>query len=152
MFEFKADRLRNFGSGMPSYLDSLGIGSDGRAFLYFSAYGGNAYDPNDENTGATEDAGMSQQFGPAAAPVASPAPNPYTTTAPVPKVGSPKYVNPESYQIISAGADRIFGVGGQYTTAGSGERLPVSGFESPAISSRQNENDNITNFSTGTLQ
>ncbi len=45
----------------------------------------------------------------------------------------------DSYQLISAGADSEYGIGGKFTP---GESLP---------SSRKNEVDNITNFSGGTL-
>jgi hypothetical protein len=94
--------------------------------------------------------------------IGSPAPNPYTNSPPIPVTGATPtivYQNPESFQIISSGRDRNYGVGGQYISNVSGERLPITdagaAYHSGANldpSVRQSENDNLTNFSTSTLQ
>ncbi len=47
----------------------------------------------------------------------------------MPSSGYPKYINSESYQILSAGRDRIYGVGGQYIQNGAGDRLPITSDE-----------------------
>ena len=49
MFEFRPGRLVDLdGNGFPEYLDGLG-GSTPRPFVYFSAYEGQGYDPDDNN-------------------------------------------------------------------------------------------------------
>lgn len=160
LFEFRADRLVDEdGDGIPGYLDPLGTGTDGRPYAYFSAYAGSPYDPNDVNCAdptvraaqmttdqlSPDDAGSGQTFG----SIPSFAPNPYTVGPSA--SGRPKYVNPESYQIISAGRDRNYGVGGQYDASGQGDRLPTDTTgRNPTVVVR--ERDNVTNFSNGTLE
>ena len=49
LYEFRAGRLVDLdGNGFPEYLDGLG-GSTPRPFVYFSAYEGQGYDPDDNN-------------------------------------------------------------------------------------------------------
>lgn len=59
----------------------------------------------------------------------------------------------EKFQIISAGRDKDFGVGGQYTPRGS-TTLPISPvppFPPPLVVNRINEQDNVGNFGEGRL-
>ncbi len=113
MFEFRPGRLVDLdGNGFPEYLDGLG-GSTLRPFVYFSAYEGQGYDPDDNNynyhfngvwLGDPDDAGSYDTdgigvlggFSTPNAPtgtqnvtgrtdiVASAEPNPYTNDDPVP--------------------------------------------------------------------
>lgn len=160
LFEFKADRLiDDDGDGMPGYVDPLGTGSENRYYVYFSAYGGNNYDPNDVNIPEQDDLGtaapVGRSFGTTALPNVSLSPNPYTSSDAV-STRAPSYINTESYQIISAGRDRLYGIGGKYIANGSGDRLPVDSFMSVAPGAVQTirirERDNIGNFSTGTFE
>jgi general secretion pathway protein G len=49
LFEFRPGRLVDLdGNGIPEYLDGLG-GNSPRPFVYFSAYEGQGYDPDDNN-------------------------------------------------------------------------------------------------------
>ncbi|MEW4568749.1 prepilin-type N-terminal cleavage/methylation domain-containing protein [Tautonia sp. JC769] len=156
-FEFRAERLIDDDfDGIPGYIDPLGQGPAGRYFAYFSSYNGNGYDPNDVNFNA----GAISEPNPVALPFSvsfpvaggsaprvtgSPLPNPYTSSLPVATGNKPAtFHQPQSYQIISAGRDRLFGTGGQYTDSGTGDRLPGGG--------RTRERDNVTNISNGTLE
>ncbi|WP_152053274.1 type II secretion system protein [Tautonia marina] len=155
-FEFRAERLVDDDfDGIPGYIDPLGEGPAGRYFAYFSSYGGQGYDPNDVNFNA----GAISEPNPVALPFSvsfpvlngvsarvtgSPLPNPYTSSLPVATGDKPAtFHQPQSYQIISAGRDRLFGTGGQYSSSGTGDRLPGDG--------RTRERDNVTNISNGTL-
>lgn len=161
LFEFRADRLvDDDNDGIPGYVDSLArpTGStlaDARYFAYFLAYGANGYDPNDVNFSETDDTG-STTIGCAFRTAAniSAAPNPYTTTPPVRVGQDPAFVNPNTYQILSAGLDRLYGPGGQYEPNSTSDRLPVSDVTIlvPQDSSlRARERDNVTNFASGRL-
>lgn len=157
--------------GMPGYVDTLGQGDQGRYFAYFNGYNGTGYDPNDcnYNYAATgEDVGA---FGrtfvlsfpvaggsvPAPSPAvngrttASPLPNPYTTGPSFPVNGTAAaFINDQSYQIISAGRDRQYGVGGRYARDSNAERLPD---DAPiGTGDRIRERDNLSNFSQGALE
>lgn len=153
-FEFRADRLKDLdGDGMPSYVDPLG--STSRPYAYFSGYGNNQYDPNDVNLG---DDGLPNARGFLAAnplvggtnTTLSPAPNPYTSNAPIPPSGVTRasFLNPQSYQIVSAGADGQYGPGGRFSSTGTGDRLPGDDLAGQA---RVMEKDNLSNFSNGPL-
>jgi len=158
MTEFAVSRLVDRdGDGMPGYVDTLGSGTDARCYAYFSANQG--YDPNDVNftvAGGELDSGDPTETGsraynlpsrPAAVLVGSSAPNPYTTNHPTvsPVNLRVAFVNPEGYQIISAGRDGLYGLGGQYKPADLDRRLPEDS------GSRQGERDNISNFASGHL-
>jgi hypothetical protein len=71
--------------------------------------------------------------------------------------GTVTYQNPQSFQIISAGLDGYYGVGGQYQQAASSTTNTVP-FDSTntvnttEASIRQRERDNLTNFKSGRLQ
>ncbi len=72
----------------------------------------------------------------------SPAPNPYTSalTAATNSAGSllpTTYLNPQSFQIISSGADGLYGVGGQYLSNVTGESLPYDSRATMHISTRR---------------
>lgn len=152
-YEFRADRLVDDDfDGIPGYVDPLGQGQAARYFAYFSSYAGQGYDPNDVNfdpVALNETLPISMNFS-LSFPVTgggrlteSPLPNPYTSSLPVATNGRPAtFHNPQSFQIISAGRDRLFGAGGQYTDSGD-DRLPGS--------DRRGERDNVTNFANGTL-
>jgi prepilin-type N-terminal cleavage/methylation domain-containing protein len=181
-FEFVANRLEVLANytpysampaapNFPGYVDSLGntLGSGQINFYaYFSAYGNGGYDPNDVNFAETDDF----QHGPIGLafnvtfPVAgnicqSAAPNPYTSsltaqfngTVPVPTI----YLNPQTFQIISSGADGLYGVGGQYSPNAATETLPLDPntnnyLNTTDSSIRVREKDNITNFHNGKLE
>ena len=186
-YEFVTGRLVDLDhDGIPSYLDPIDVTQGNRrAYVYFSAYGVNGYDPNDvngydhnaslavdyefEDDGSTVvERGFQVSFPvytpktTTQAPYAfSPAPNPYT--AGVPTTGGLAWINPNSYQILCAGADRQWGLGGTYVSGGSGNSLPIlpggtgPGFDPGTLHNddksgvRLRENDNLANFSTGRL-
>ncbi|MDB5349443.1 MAG: hypothetical protein JWN86_690 [Planctomycetota bacterium] len=162
-YEFKGDRLVDEdGDGIPGYMDPLGAAPAGQFYAYFSAHGAAGYDPNDfdSTTEPQDDAGLvvGNDFR-VGVPILgatvpnttfSPAPNPYTVSAPAPATSGTAippaaYVNANSFQIISAGGDQMYGPGGQYST--SGDKLPPP----PLPGLRIRENDNVGNFTAGRL-
>jgi prepilin-type N-terminal cleavage/methylation domain-containing protein len=161
-FEFQGDRLYDDdGDFVPGYIDSLGTLTDGRYFAYFSSYGSAGYDPNDV-TFALADDSLSRPFrvsftvpngGSPTNEIVSPVPNPYTNGPGVPTgTRLAAFQNSESYQIISPGADRQYGMGGPYLPSSTTERLPVDLTPPPADQSiRVRERDNLTNFSQSKL-
>ncbi|MFO0956953.1 MAG: prepilin-type N-terminal cleavage/methylation domain-containing protein [Isosphaeraceae bacterium] len=159
-FEFRSERLQDEDNdGVPGYLDPRNNGTDARFYAYFSAYGSNGYDPNDMNMAgkiaywSPEDSnvGTFKVNFPVVSPTAgvanSPAPNPYTSSAPVPTTGTVAYMKKESFQIISAGVDGIYGTGGQFTADANSwdSKLPPGG------AARRPERDNLTNFATSRI-
>ena len=176
-FEFRADRLfDDDGDGFPAYIDRYGRPSpvtegNSHYYAYFSAYGNNGYDPNDVNSGVEQTAqvfrtnpgigGSYQVSGYPPATLASPSPNPYTSSTAVPSNGFATYINANSFQIISAGGDGYFGAGGQYGGDSSDAKLPVTPgivnlqlanySQGEAQTIRQRENDNLSNFTKGRL-
>jgi general secretion pathway protein G len=191
-FEFKGDRLiDDDNDGIPGYIDSLDTSQgSARYYAYFSAYGQNGYDPNDVNFADPDPNGSTNalyrafrvNFGvlnplnaSIVGSVGSFAPNPYTTSDPYPNtlVFSPAFQNPNSFQIISAGRDRSYGLGGQYLANSTGERLPyptdpnahpnwptgdvpsgASGWPGESVQAgiRLIEQDNLTNLATSKLE
>lgn len=165
-FEFAAGRLViTSPHGIPGYVDSLG---NARGFYaYFSAYGTNQYDPNDVNFPEADDNGVTPVTttyrvtmpvvdsggAPAQGFALSPAPNPYTTnkpngTAPV------IYQKPSTFQIVSPGADGLYGPGGLYNDApGSGAPLPYDATDTNSTDRgvRVRERDNLTSFKASRL-
>jgi len=186
----------------PGYIDSLGSYDDQPPyFTYFSAYNGSGYDPDDVNFTELDSNGTSKMLGAFATNnsanmayvtgtnyISSPAPNPYLNDLPVATQNGGDvdttaviankqriYQNPNSFQIISPGQDRLYGIGGQYNPkiVGGGDKLPwlqSEGTGTPPANSgqaakanetvtktslsgdaRQRENDNLTNFATGRL-
>jgi general secretion pathway protein G len=179
-FEFKTDRLVDLDNdGFYEYADPLSSQrGEQRPYAYFSAYGSNGYDPNDVNytfdgdstTGAVP---IARQFrvsfrpkddtGTATNLVVSAAPNPYTSSPPVNASTTVPvtFINANTYQIISAGRDRMYGLGGQYDASSSQGRLIFSAGDSVKVGKssvvplttefRAREADNLSNFSGSTL-
>jgi general secretion pathway protein G len=156
-FEFRGERLYDFdGDGMPSYLDTLGTGTDGRPYAYFVSHPGIGYDPNDCNLSADANGVVYQTFNLGFSVsngnlyTTSPGPNPYTSSLPAPTTGTSlrtaSFINQNTFQIISAGRDRDYGAGGQYLPSGVSGKLPAP----PA--DRLSESDNLTNFATQKLE
>ncbi len=175
MMEFVVSRLiDDDGDGMPGYVDPRSSGGNPRFYAYFSSYGNGGYDPNDNNYAGTGALDPSEYGGPATfahkmrvnfsnasvAPfyVQSPAPNPYTSNAAYNASAAPVYLKPQSFQIISAGRDGLYGLGGEYAGSNTGSRLPVGPAPFPEwvaadpAGARLGERDNITNFATGVLE
>lgn len=161
-FEFRSERLIDDDfDGIPGYVDHLGSGSEARYFAYFSAYGNGGYDPNDDNLAGLyqEDLGspvfnsfrvnfVATDGSNPLNTVASYGPNPYTGSVSVPGAGqSAAYTNANTYQIISAGGDRLYGVGGQYNGESGNDKLP----DPSGLGVRARERDNLTNFATSRL-
>ena len=155
--EFNGSRLiDNDGDGIPGYVDTMNTGSNSRYLAYFSAYGNNGYDPNDENgeiNPETNDLGnlVGRTFrvnvGTGNGPVASPAPNPYTTNDPL-SANRARFEKPNSFQILSAGGDGFYGPGGLYASGGD-DRLPADAIAT--TDDRLPEKDNLTNFASTRL-
>jgi general secretion pathway protein G len=165
--------------GKVAFGDQFG---EGKAYAYFSSYTGQGYDPDDVNVPESDDDSGTPnilgvfQTNNAATPhlnttrvdiVASPAPNPYTDDSPMPVDGSGNLLDTElrrriyyannTYQIICAGVDGQFGIGGQYTAkatitlpfyAGATNAITGQGLTS---SVRVRERDNVTNFTMNKL-
>ncbi|MHC5538778.1 type II secretion system protein [Singulisphaera rosea] len=187
----------------PGYIDGLGgfTSADGFAttqppfYAYFSSYNGTGYDPFDYDTDETDPVTLVHPIGcgfkahnavGASSDVfGSDSPNPYTVDCPIPTLSTGLYdssitkprtfINPNGFQIISPGFDRLYGIGGQYLANGtSDEPLPfvvVKTGTSYAANTLQTENanaaafgqildggvrqmekDNLTNFSQGDLE
>jgi general secretion pathway protein G len=188
LFDFRPGRFNDnygylpglaAGNGFPEYSDNISSSGTPQPFVYFSSYEGAGYDPDDVNyaeegvlmdgtpllatwtTGRVPSKGIGAVFRTGA----SFAPNPYTNGAPLPMKGNtvnPEYMNKTSFQIISAGVDGQFGIGGFYRSTGA-DVLPfpaadtsngVPQFGSPAnlgAGTRLVEKDNVTNFKGGRL-
>jgi len=169
------------GNGFPEYLDGLS-GVDSQPFVYFSSYEGAGYDPDDVNyaeegpqsngtlvsatwtAGGMVSSGIGGKFYKGGTTIASPAPNPYTNGSALPATGTtnPEFVNKNTFQIISAGFDNQFGIGGSYKASG-GDVLPFVAaqgavYDDGALATatlgssiRERERDNLTNFKGGRL-
>ena len=189
-------------NGIPEYYDSLtshATGSLDGFYAYFSSYEGVGYDPGDCDSAVQEqDDQGNAEYGAfmtnniAGAPssvrndfIKSPPPNPYANDTPIPQASNgsvdtnpstmyrPRaYQNPQTFQIISCGRDRQWGIGGQYISNVPSGRLPlinptnlnasyggsqtttatfaITGAMDPNV--RLREQDNITNFSSGRLE
>ncbi len=176
-FEWRNNRLGDLdGDGMLDYGDYVSTQTDHLPYIYFSAYEGQGYDPNDQNIVETSDStnvspltrlfsanlGIAQTStahftGLSANVIESCAPNPYTSSTPLPNGGGQKiatFINPNTFQILSPGRDREYGVGGQYDP-NANQRLPDDGWMFPGPNStaatvdgslRIRERDNLTNF------
>lgn len=158
-----------YSHGIPGYIDQLNGRGDGQSFYaYFSTNVGNGYDPNDENLAGDQDGNSTtplwlafypgQLTFPNSTPpeTDSPTPNPYTTGPAFGTglQGAVAFHNPQSFQIISPGADGMYGLGGTYNpSAAQGSALPAPAkTNSTDTNVRTIENDNLTNFHNGTLQ
>jgi prepilin-type N-terminal cleavage/methylation domain-containing protein len=165
--------------GVPAYYDTLNVGPPSTPYtgagpvnfyVYFSAYGNGNYDPNDVNIPESDSIGNVQEIalgyavtfpiqGAATLPpvVGSWSPNPYTTTLTAnTSSGNVTYQTAQTFQIISAGSDGLYGVGGQYVpqSQSSTVALPWDGTHTNSTDGniRQREYDNLTNFKSGRLQ
>ena len=155
-----------------------GGATDINFYAYFSGYGNGSYDANDVNFSFESDpSGVSPisltfQYG--ITTYTSPSPNPYTTTLSTTLTAAATPVSTgtttvtfqkaQTYQIFSSGADGLYGVGGQYvprslSASSATNTLPFDSLNtyaagsaetSPAV--RAAEKDNLTNFTSGTLQ
>lgn len=178
LFDFDASRLiDDDGDGIPGYVDPLAKNESSRYYAYFSAYGGGGYDPNDVNFAINnpEDDRLTRRFrvsfnvpDPSSPDrnqnriVNSPAPNPYTSSPALPGgIAVASYVSGETFQLLSAGTDRLYGTGGQYLSNANSDRLPLDTTVNGAITDlagnpvganiRQREADNLTSFGSGKL-
>lgn len=170
--EFQARRLFDAdGDGFPAYADQQVVD---RPLAYFRA-GNPGYDPNDVNipepplAGAATSAvrafrvpflvARTKAAGNDTRLAISPGPNPYSSSAAHLKadgsdVATVAWHKQNSFQIISPGADGLFGLGGQYSPNGS-VKLPAEAGKantndtSPAP--RDPEVDNLANFAGGPL-
>ena len=161
--------------------DALGVD---QFYAYFSAYEGSGYDPDDVNLpepdmgGTVQNAlaGIQSNNDPIGVTktsrpdiFASPAPNPYYADSPIPldSTGALDLTNKQartlsahkanSFQIISAGFDRKFGIGGQWSQ-NADKKLPFPAAANATATGqtlspdvREVEYDNVTNFSGGKL-
>lgn len=187
MYDFRGGRLvDNYpknnagasGNGFPEYLDGL-PSVEAQPFVYFSSYEGTGYDPDDVNYpeegakvgGALVIASWSAQYGVSSGIAgkffnksSSPAPNPYTNGPPLKggTTSNPEYMNKSTFQLISAGFDGQFGIGGAFQSTGA-DPLPfqttyggvydggAATAADLAASIRDRERDNLTNFKGGRL-
>jgi general secretion pathway protein G len=165
LFEFRNDRLVTNPNntvaptgGWPGYVHTQGIGPDAANpsfYVYFSAYNGVGYDPGDYDGNEPDDAGTTTSivgafmtnnaatntpvFATRPDLVASPSPNPYTNSCPVPTLATghvdtsttdgignrPRaWQNANSFQIVSPGIDGLYGIGGQFNTKSPSGALP----------------------------
>jgi general secretion pathway protein G len=185
LFEFNTSRLfldPESATQIPGYYDSLGNaqpgGTTANFYVYFSAYGSNGYDPNDANILSEIDDTTQKPIGlefttsfpvsisaTAFQPASSYAPNPYTSSSPDVNSTVNKTIvyqtavfqKPQSYQILSAGTDGLYGVGGIYSPSSSSASTVLPPETSLLINTsdlniRIREQDNLTNFKSGTLR
>lgn len=177
--EFRSERLVDSdGDGVPWYADSYSGSSNPTPYAYFATTGDGLYDPHDvdlvtEPDGEPSPIAAFTTLGTGYEP--SRAPNPYSGTPVLAVVGdyrtgpldtsssagkafSTGWLNPSSYQLISAGDDRRFGPGGWWNARVNDGRLPFPKLANAtttgaAVSDDQvrSGNDNVTNFSGGPL-
>lgn len=114
-FDFNRERLAYL-NGMPVYRPDTGVASNSAMYVYMRARSGGVYDP------------ATQSF---VSPYADETIRPYFNTQ------LDEWVNPKTFQLISAGLDGLFGEGNQYP---AGEDYTEGNY------------DNVTNFSKGTLE
>jgi general secretion pathway protein G len=150
----------------------------GSFLVYFSAYEGAGYDPDDVNVQEEDEAGTPAYLlgafatANAATPtlvngaVSSPAPNPYTIDTPLPTDANGKIVNDprhrvyydeSKFQLISAGLDGLYGIGGQWKKEAA-DPLPFWAQANSVITGqtfsnmiRNRERDNVTSFAKARL-
>lgn len=191
-FEFNPARLVDLdGNGYPEYLDALSSGKNGHPLVYFSAYEGQGYDPDDVNfvgpmppaeiddatalpligaffcSNHPTNAGTASSGG-SVNIITSLSPNPYYNDTPL-AVNPDGTLNlsdsrnrvaeqPTTYQLISAGADGVYGLGGQYANDAADNKLPwsnvataVAGLTGQTLGTgvRDAERDNLSNWHGG---
>jgi general secretion pathway protein G len=168
-FEFNNSRLIDIdGNGFPEYYDSYGGTNDPGFIAYFTSYEGTGYDPDDININEPDDNNQylttNGVFPSASDPTAtnaantpgyasSPSPNPYLQTSPVATPVS--WWKAQSFQLVTSGRDRKFGIGGTFDPNG-GDPLPFVQMTAltgqtldPSI--RNRERDNLSNLGIGWL-
>ncbi len=186
-FDFTADRLADidfnqafildpsFNDGIPSFIDPYSPNrtseTDRVPYAYFVPTANGLYNPHDCDFFRAEEDPNATGFVPRLqidinTYTSSFPPNPYYSSALQPSSAAvalpnqnqlPVFLRPQTYQIISAGADRAFGPGGTYRPDDN-TKLPLNtaAFGSPAefqaaSDARQLGTDNLSNFSTGQL-
>lgn len=170
-----------YSHGMPGYVDPLGAPQSATAnnfFAYFSNNLGSGYDVNDVNGIEKDGPELTPQIAllftqPGTGTTVSPSPNPYTSslTYTSGSTASPVFYNPQSFQIVSAGIDGVYGVGGVYTPNSTSNVTgalpaypapttpntpPVGPMYQWMVNSNDGglrivERDNLTNFHSGKL-
>ncbi len=146
LFEFRSERLTDVDNdGIPEFKD--GLPSQRSPYLYYSSYDGQGYNA------------LEFLSSPAVAPVTYGLLAPYRQGLSL----SDSAWKPHNYQIISpgyngtAGLDGAYGFGGPYLATGTDPlplgTTPPNGLTLPAYGKlRDQEADNITNFSQGELR
>lgn len=130
--EFDAGRLFLFsGRTMNTYKDTLSAQT--QPYLYLSSYGGQGYDVQNELLAGPPGTGAANNN---FTDVYRQGPNGFGSASP----SAPW--NPNSFQIISPGADTAYGLGGEYESGDPKGLL---------VGNRSTERDNITNFNSGPL-
>lgn len=134
-FEFKKDRLMTGSNGVPMYADPI-TGTQS-PFLYATSNEGQGYNEAAAlpRTALDFPANTLTYYYRQGTETTDPSVSAFTSA----------FWNKNGYQIISAGFDRKFGVGGPYQKG----NLPIFTGTTPAA--RDFERDNITNFSDGLL-
>lgn len=165
------------------FYDSLGTK---RPYAYFSSYEGSGYDPDDVNIPEPDIdgtvnpvlGGMQSNNNPLGVTkttradiFASPSPNPYLNDSPLPLTstdtldltnsGTKKYsfLQASTFQIISAGYDGLYGIGGHWNPKDPVTVVPfyaaanaTATKQTLSLQARQVELDNVANFASSTLQ
>lgn len=169
-YQFDTGRLIKDGQ-FYGYIDPLGRDDEGAFYVYFSAYGENLYDPDDVNFVEVDYNGNSPLLGAfetRSIMFSSPSPNPYTIgwslalddngSLNTKTSFSCQYHKQRAFQIISAGFDRKYGIGGRYDKNDQQVPLyfPVGANQIVTKQSldkniRTLEDDNITNFAINRL-
>lgn len=179
-FDFKAGRLvastnktvLPASSSLVCYLDIYE-----NPLVYFSAYNGVGYDPDDVDFQEENQWLLGAfQTGNAASPVlkttrrdivTSAGPNPYTNDSPIPVDSggnfdiknnrNVQYYNTNTFQILSAGRDKLWGVGGNWNEKGT-PTIPFYPIANESVtgmkldmSVRNGEKDNLADFAMGGL-
>lgn len=153
-FQFDTGRLIDLnGNGYPSYIDKLTTTNTPMA--YFASYG-TQYDPDDCNMkgeaseGFRSSACATPSVG--VAVTSSPGPNPYTWSLTWDISQNALWVKPDSYQIILAGRDGVYGIGGSYNPKGP-DNFPFNASANSKITgvllsddARSFEYDNLSSF------
>jgi prepilin-type N-terminal cleavage/methylation domain-containing protein len=125
-FDFKGTRLvpSNNYNNFLVYIDPLpGHAAPYSPYFYVSSYEGRGYESADlvNGTGASAGSALSNAY----------------------SLSSTTFINPKTFQIISPGADHLFGNGGTYTETASTASLNLSS---------KADYDNLTNFHSGRLK
>lgn len=148
-----SDLIDRNGNGFTEALDAMGDSP----IAFFASYGGQ-YDPLDcELASEPIRAFMSKDIA-----FAARGPNPYSDGPAIAGARSIRWHRADSYQLISAGRDRMFGPGGSATKRDNewfleveGDHASVLATVAPGVSpqlERDVEYDNVTNFSSAAFR